>query len=138
MGFQKFILISLDQNHQIIITARVMVHELNLHRNHSQVKSSPVRGHFHIACTLFLRSCHVWSIEQFCCTLLHIFYTLLSFSQKVLRGKLYSKGYNGGKPFQRYTKLDVDTLPDSVDWRLYGAVTPVKGIQIYVTSQAIM
>ncbi|CAL8102245.1 unnamed protein product [Orchesella dallaii] len=45
---------------------------------------------------------------------------------KVLRGKLYSKGYNGGKPFPEFTQKDVDDLPESIDWRLYGAVTPVK------------
>jgi len=44
-----------------------------------------------------------------------------------LRGKLYTKGYNGGQPFP-YTALDIEKadLPESMDWRLYGAVTPVK------------
>lgn len=46
---------------------------------------------------------------------------------KVLRGKLYSKGYNGGKPFPAFSKEEVAAAPESMDWRLYGAVTPVKG-----------
>jgi hypothetical protein len=48
---------------------------------------------------------------------------------KALRGKQYSRGYNGGAPFP-YTNLDSMTkdLPSDLDWRLYGAVTPVKGI----------
>jgi len=48
---------------------------------------------------------------------------------KALRGKQYSGGYNGGAPFP-YTnhKSMADDLPSDLDWRLYGAVTPVKGI----------
>jgi len=45
---------------------------------------------------------------------------------KVLRGRKYSKGFNGGQPFEEYNKKDTEALPDSYDWRLYGAVTPVK------------
>jgi len=45
---------------------------------------------------------------------------------RVLRGRKYSKGYNGGKPFRSYEEKDVQDLPQSFDWRLYGAVTPVK------------
>lgn len=43
---------------------------------------------------------------------------------KALRGKQYSGKYNGGKPFPyRATKTDV---PEQFDWRIFGAVTPVK------------
>jgi len=47
--------------------------------------------------------------------------------RKVLRGKLYSRGYNGGSAFP-YSALDMKEakIPQSIDWRLYGAVTPVK------------
>nr|XP_034183715.1 digestive cysteine proteinase 1 isoform X3 [Osmia lignaria] len=44
---------------------------------------------------------------------------------KALRGKQYTKGYNGGQPFP-YNTEEVTEVPDSLDWRLYGAVTPVK------------
>ncbi|KAL3287775.1 hypothetical protein HHI36_002237 [Cryptolaemus montrouzieri] len=44
---------------------------------------------------------------------------------KALRGKLYTPGYNGGKPFP-YKSLGRAKLPESFDWRIYGAVTPVK------------
>ena len=43
-----------------------------------------------------------------------------------MRGKLRSTGYNGGSNFH-YTKKDVENLPEQMDWRLDGAVTPVKG-----------
>lgn len=46
---------------------------------------------------------------------------------RYMRGKLRSTGYNGGSP-SHHTKNDVENLPDQMDWRLYGAVTPVKGI----------
>ena len=45
---------------------------------------------------------------------------------RYMRGKLRSNGYNGGSSFH-YTKSDVENLPEQMDWRLYGAVTPVKG-----------
>ncbi|KAF7277901.1 hypothetical protein GWI33_009153 [Rhynchophorus ferrugineus] len=45
--------------------------------------------------------------------------------RNALRGKIYSGEYNGGKPFP-YTTDDQEDLPDQWDWRLYGAVTPVK------------
>jgi len=46
--------------------------------------------------------------------------------RKVLRGKLYSKGYNGGQPMEKFSSEDIDALPETYDWRLLGAVTPVK------------
>lgn len=48
---------------------------------------------------------------------------------KALRGKQYTPGYNGGEPFP-YTGPDLyaslKDLPESLDWRLFGAVTQVK------------
>ena len=44
-----------------------------------------------------------------------------------MRGKLRSKGFNGGKPFH-FKNEEVENLPDQMDWRLYGAVTSVKGL----------
>ncbi|KAG5893241.1 hypothetical protein JTB14_013403 [Gonioctena quinquepunctata] len=44
---------------------------------------------------------------------------------EVLRGKTYSGVYNGGQPFP-HDNIDWEILPDQFDWRLYGAVTPVK------------
>ncbi|KAJ9581501.1 hypothetical protein L9F63_023327, partial [Diploptera punctata] len=46
---------------------------------------------------------------------------------KALRGKQYSGGYNGGAPFP-YTNVKelINGIPSNLDWRLYGAVTPVK------------
>ncbi|KZC04596.1 Counting factor associated protein D, partial [Dufourea novaeangliae] len=43
-----------------------------------------------------------------------------------LRGKQYTKGYNGGQPFPYDVEKEQENIPDSIDWRLYGAVTPVK------------
>ncbi|XP_035727441.1 digestive cysteine proteinase 1-like [Vespa mandarinia] len=45
---------------------------------------------------------------------------------KALRGKQYTKGYNGGEPFPYDIEQEIANVPDSIDWRLYGAVTPVK------------
>ncbi|XP_031843430.1 C1 family peptidase 26-29-p isoform X2 [Nomia melanderi] len=45
---------------------------------------------------------------------------------KALRGKQYTKGYNGGQPFPYNVEREQEDIPDSIDWRLYGAVTPVK------------
>ena len=42
-----------------------------------------------------------------------------------MRGRLRSKGYNGGAPFH-YSNYELDSTPTSLDWRLYGAVTPVS------------
>lgn len=49
---------------------------------------------------------------------------------KVLRGKQYTKfdGPNGGLEFPYDVKEEIKNIPDSIDWRLYGAVTPVKGM----------
>lgn len=45
---------------------------------------------------------------------------------KALRGRKYSGVYNGGAPFP-YNHIDRAQLPTDFDWRIYGAVTPVKG-----------
>jgi hypothetical protein len=38
-----------------------------------------------------------------------------------------SKGSNGGGLMMKYDEKDAKDLPPTFDWRLYGAVTPVKG-----------
>ncbi|XP_032691451.1 digestive cysteine proteinase 1 [Odontomachus brunneus] len=45
---------------------------------------------------------------------------------RALRGKQYTKGYKGGALFPHDIKKEIADIPDSIDWRLYGAVTPVK------------
>lgn len=46
---------------------------------------------------------------------------------RVLRGRRYTKGYNGGLPFPQNELLkSIKDIPDSIDWRIMGAVTPVK------------
>ncbi|CAH2009943.1 unnamed protein product [Acanthoscelides obtectus] len=44
---------------------------------------------------------------------------------EALRGKQYSGVYNGGEPFP-YKNVNRANLPPQFDWRIYGAVTPVK------------
>ncbi|CAB4066180.1 Ervatamin-C,Digestive cysteine proteinase 1,Cathepsin L1,Zingipain-2 [Lepeophtheirus salmonis] len=44
---------------------------------------------------------------------------------KYLRGKLYTPGYNGGSAFT-YTLSELNDVPDTLDWRIMGAVSPVK------------
>ena len=47
---------------------------------------------------------------------------------KALRGKQFSNhGPNGGLPFTYDIEKELSSIPESLDWRLYGAVTPVKG-----------
>lgn len=48
-----------------------------------------------------------------------------------LRGRLSSTGYNGGLDYERHHNLkeadgEASRVPDSLDWNLLGAVTPVK------------
>lgn len=45
---------------------------------------------------------------------------------KVLRGRQYTAGYNGGNEFPYNVSREIGSLPSDLDWRLYGAVTPVK------------
>jgi C1A family cysteine protease len=45
----------------------------------------------------------------------------------VLRGHRSTKGYNGGLPFpKKQLTSSNQAIPDSIDWRIMGAVTPVK------------
>lgn len=46
---------------------------------------------------------------------------------RALRGRRYTAGYNGGKPFPYNAAKEVKSSPESFDWRIYGAVNPVKG-----------
>lgn len=56
---------------------------------------------------------------------------------KALRGKKYSGVYNGGAPFP-YKNIDRAQLPTEFDWRLYGAVTPVKGEQKFFSGKTYL
>lgn len=48
---------------------------------------------------------------------------------KALRGKQYSGlGDNGGSLFLYDVENEIKSVPANLDWRLAGAVTPVKGI----------
>ncbi|XP_067679038.1 digestive cysteine proteinase 1-like [Haliotis asinina] len=44
---------------------------------------------------------------------------------KLMNGYRYTHGDHGGLPFDK-TKYNLKDMPDQIDWRLYGAVTPVK------------
>eukprot|EP00088_Acartia_fossae_P055246 TRINITY_DN6412_c1_g2_i2.p1 TRINITY_DN6412_c1_g2~~TRINITY_DN6412_c1_g2_i2.p1 ORF type:complete len:549 (+),score=136.05 TRINITY_DN6412_c1_g2_i2:48-1694(+) len=46
---------------------------------------------------------------------------------RTLRGRIHDPNlkYNGGQEFS-YAREDLKDIPDTLDWRLYGAVTPVK------------
>ncbi len=46
---------------------------------------------------------------------------------RALRGRVYSPGYNGGQPFPYDAEKEISSAPENFDWRIYGAVTPVKG-----------
>lgn len=48
---------------------------------------------------------------------------------KAMRGRLYTGVPNGGLPFP-YKNIKEEALPSQFDWRIYGAVTPVKGCKI--------
>lgn len=56
---------------------------------------------------------------------------------KALRGKKYSGEYNGGRPFP-YKYINRDSLPTQFDWRIFGAVTPVKGKNHFFTGFSIL
>lgn len=43
-----------------------------------------------------------------------------------LRGRLHSVGYNGGLDYAQHHRGLMDEVPDSWDWSIRGAVTPVK------------
>ncbi|CAF1256836.1 unnamed protein product [Adineta steineri] len=46
---------------------------------------------------------------------------------RVLRGRRHTKGFNGGLPFPKEELASSNlAIPDSIDWRIMGAVTPVK------------
>lgn len=53
----------------------------------------------------------------------------LNIEMKALRGKQYTGKHenNGGSPFPYNIAEEIKNIPNSVDWRLQGAVSPVKG-----------
>lgn len=57
---------------------------------------------------------------------------------RALRGRRYTPEYNGGKPFPYDVKREAAAIPESFDWRIYGAVTPVKGEFKFVNSHEVI
>lgn len=45
--------------------------------------------------------------------------------------------YNGGYAFS-YDKNDINNLPAEMDWRISGAVTPVKGILNQIRCEVLL
>ena len=59
-------------------------------------------------------------------TILSVYnFIIVSFDVPITLLSLRSEGYNGGDAFA-YTDYELNSTPDMLDWRLYGAVSPVK------------